>query len=276
MTVTLTIAGSDSGGGAGIQADLKTFQAFRCYGTSVITAVTAQNTTGVFGVQAVDSDLVEKQIKAVLEDFPVKAAKTGMLFSADLIRSVKNLWLTEYQRNIPLIVDPVMVSTSGDRLLQEDAVSELKELMKLAYLITPNLPEATVLLNRDLRDLKTMEKAAKDLHKMTGAIVLLKGGHRFLNNGSDSSVSSDSSESEKVTDIYYDGKKIRKLIYARLDTRSTHGTGCTLSAAITAGIALGLEPWKATVKARKYLENAMKSAPGLGQGHGPLNHLAKV
>jgi hydroxymethylpyrimidine kinase/phosphomethylpyrimidine kinase len=270
MTVTLTIAGSDSGGGAGIQADLKTFQAFRCYGTSVITAVTAQNTTGVFGVQAVDSDLVEKQIKAVLEDFPVKAAKTGMLFSADLIRSVKNLWLAEYQRDIPLIVDPVMVSTSGDRLLQEDAVSELKELMKLAFLITPNLPEATVLLNREIRDIRTMEKAAKDLHKMTGAIVILKGGHRFLNNGLESS------ESDKVTDIYYDGKKIRKLIYARLDTRSTHGTGCTLSAAITAGIALGLDPWKAAVKARKYLENAMKSAPGLGQGHGPLNHLAKV
>jgi hydroxymethylpyrimidine kinase/phosphomethylpyrimidine kinase len=270
LPVTLTIAGSDSGGGAGIQADLKTFQAFRCFGTSVVTAITAQNTTGVSAVTAVETDMVSAQLKAVLEDFSVKAAKTGMLFSGNIIRTVRNLWLEDYGRNIPLVVDPGMVSTSGDRLLQEDAESELKELLKLAFIITPNLPEASVLLNHEIPDLTSMIKSAKELYKITGAIVLLKGGHRFLAKGSDAP------DSEKVTDIYYDGKSVKKLTYERLHTQSTHGTGCTLSSAITAGLAQGLDPYKAVIKARKYLDTAMRNAPGLGRGHGPLNHMVKA
>ncbi len=270
LPAALTIAGSDSGGGAGIQADLKTFQAFHCYGTSVITAVTAQNTLGVSAVQAVDTEIVHSQLKAVLDDFPVKAAKTGMLFSKAIIRTVRDLWLQEFSRNIPLIVDPVMVSTSGDRLLQEDAETELKELMKLAFIITPNLPEATVLLNREIPDFAAMEKAARDLYEITGAAVFLKGGHRFLSRGKE--VTDDG----WVTDVFFDGNDIEIFRYERLQTKNTHGTGCTLSAAMTAGLALGEDTMQAVTKARSYLNQAMKEAPGLGQGHGPLNHNVSV
>lgn len=259
--VVLTIAGSDSGGGAGIQADLKTFQALRCYGTTAITAITAQNTKTVMGVQPVDADMVRKQLEAVLDDFSVVAAKTGMLFSAEIIEAVRQVWHRRAQ-HIPLVVDPVMVSSSGAILLQPEAIAALGELMRLARLITPNIPEAEALLGRPVQSDSSVKEAALELHDHFGAPVLIKGGHRM---GGD----------DRVVDVLYDGTRFLSFASERLPGKNTHGTGCTLAAAIVAGLARGRDLQEAVGGARDFLLGAIRGAPGLGEGIGPVNHMWK-
>lgn len=259
LPVVLTIAGSDSGGGAGIQADLKTFQAFRCFGTTVITAITAQNTQGVTGVQGIDPEIVAAQLEAVLADLPVKAAKAGMLFSAPIIEAVQDVWKRQAE-DIPLVVDPVMVASTGARLLKPEAEAALTEFLRLARLITPNLPEAEVLFGRPISGESGMKEAALELYDRFGSAVLIKGGHRLGLDG-------------RVLDVLYDGTKFLTFTSERLPEKNTHGTGCTLSAAITSNLALGLGLQEAVAGARDYLIGAIKNAPGLGSGFGPLNHL---
>ncbi len=260
LPVVLTIAGSDSGGGAGIQADLKTFQAFNCYGTSVITAITAQNTREVTAIQGVLPSVVDAQLVAVLEDFPVAAAKTGMLFSVEIIRAVRSRW-RRAGAGRPLVVDPVMVASTGARLLETAAEQELIEFLREATIITPNLPEAEVILGERIASRAAMEAAARQLHTQTGAIVYLKGGHRLDETG------------PTVLDLFFDGTQLVGVTGPRFDARNTHGTGCTLSAGIAAGLARGLDALAAVRAAREFLVGAMEHAPGLGSGIGPLNHL---
>ncbi|MCB1172658.1 MAG: bifunctional hydroxymethylpyrimidine kinase/phosphomethylpyrimidine kinase [Leptospiraceae bacterium] len=262
MPVTLTIAGSDSGGGAGIQADLKTFQALGCFGTSAITAITAQNTVGVSAVQAVTVDIVIAQVQAVLSDFPVQAAKTGMLFSAPIIEALADELRS--RPRIPLVMDPVMVATSGDRLLETAAENALRALLPQAALITPNLPEAEVLRGSRITSGSAAADAARELADTFHCMVLLKGGHRLIE-------AADAAD-QNVIDIFYDGSQIHQISRPLLPGRNTHGTGCTLSAAITAGLAHGLSMLDAIHQARDYLQAAIAAAPGLGAGSGPLNH----
>lgn len=262
LPVTLTIAGSDSGGGAGIQADLKTFQAFGCFGTTAITAITCQNTTGVSAVQGIDPNIVAGQLEDVLADFPVAGAKTGMLFSAPIIEAISIVWQSTGKK-IPLVIDPVMVSTSGHRLLESSAEAALLDFLKHASLITPNLPEAEVILGRSVQSLTDMQNAAREIHKRTGAQVLLKGGHRLQ----------ESKRIGEAIDVFFDGDQIQEFTRPVLDVRNTHGTGCTLSAAIAAELAHGRSMIKAIEAARDYLHGAIQNAPNLGAGSGPLNHM---
>ena len=254
--VALTIAGSDSGGGAGIQADLKTFAAHEAYGVSAITAVTAQNTVTVTGVAEVVPELIRAQIEAVCDDFPVAAAKTGMLSSAAIIRAVAGAMA---KRRLPLVVDPVMVAKTGDRLLRPDAVEALRErLLPLAALVTPNLPEAADLAGRAVEDESAMRGAAERLLAMGARAVLVKGGH--LPGG-------------EVVDFFSDGSEEAVFRAPRIETRATHGTGCTLSAAVTAGLARGRTLRESVEGALAYVRTAMLRAAPLGRGHGPLGHL---
>ncbi|MHB1193381.1 MAG: bifunctional hydroxymethylpyrimidine kinase/phosphomethylpyrimidine kinase [Longimicrobiales bacterium] len=253
--IALTIAGSDSGGGAGIQADLKTFQAFGVFGTSAITAITAQNTLGVTAVHAVPLDVVRAQIDAVVTDLPPAALKTGMLATAELVRTVaaaiRRHGLTRY------VLDPVMVSTSGHRLLDEDAEATLvRELLPLAALVTPNLHEARILTGEEVASLEDMRRAAQALVGMGAGAALLKGGHL----------------DGDAVDLLWDGAEERIWRKPRLATRNTHGTGCTLSAAVAAGLARGLPLADATDRAVRWVAKAIETAPGLGAGHGPVNH----
>ncbi len=256
--VALTIAGSDSGGGAGIQADLKTFQAYGVFGTSAITAVTAQNTLEVRAIQKIEPDVVADQIRAVAEDLKPAAAKTGMLADASIIEAVAAT-LQEVGLEA-LVVDPVMVAKSGDRLLQEDAVSALTTiLLPLAEVVTPNLPEAAILAGRVVDTVEDMKAAAEVILEKGAKSVLLKGGHL---------------SGDVLVDVYYDGDNWREWRQTRLDTRHTHGTGCTISAAICAGLALGRARVDAVINARDFTRRAIETAPELGAGHGPLNHWA--
>lgn len=240
VPVALTIAGSDSGGGAGIQADLKTFEAHGIFGTSVLTVITAQNTRGVRAVQVLPPELVTAQLEAVLEDFPVAAVKTGALGDAAVVRAVADVLRG---RDLPLVVDPVLLAKSGDPLLAPEAVRVLLEdLLPLATLVTPNLPEARVLFG-------SPDSSAWPL--------LLKGGH---------------AEGETVTDELRTPEAQLRLTAPRQHTRHTHGTGCTLSAAITAHLARGLALVDAVREAHAYVQAALRAAPGLGTGHGPLGH----
>jgi hydroxymethylpyrimidine/phosphomethylpyrimidine kinase len=258
--VALTIAGSDSGGGAGIQADLKTFQAFGVFGTSAITAITAQNTVGVRSIQTIAPDIVADQIRAVAEDLEPAAAKTGMLADAPIIEAVAQALRDVGLRR--LVIDPVMVAKSGDRLLQEDAVAALSTvLLPLAEVVTPNLPEAAILADRRVETLDEMKAAAQVLVEAGAASVLLKGGHL---------------QADELVDVYFDGREWHEWREPRLDTRHTHGTGCTLSAAICAGLALGHPRLRAVERARDFTRRAIRSAPGLGAGHGPLNHWVRA
>lgn len=263
LPVLLSIAGSDSGGGAGIQADLKTFQAFGGFGTTALTAVTCQNTQGVSAVQPIAPEIVSGQIKKVLEDFPVNAAKTGMLFSAEIIRAVRAA-LRQEAPQVKLVVDPVMVASSGDRLLEKDAEKELISFLSCASLITPNLPEAEIILGRPLVSIEDMKRGARELYEKSGAIVLVKGGHR-----------KNSENPQVVVDIYYDGTNDfqETLSYPRLRSKNTHGTGCTLSAAVTACLGRSDAYRDAVLSARSYLQKAIENAPALGSGIGPVNHL---
>jgi hydroxymethylpyrimidine/phosphomethylpyrimidine kinase len=258
--VALTIAGSDSGGGAGIQADLKTFEAFAVFGTTAITAVTAQNTRGVFAVAVLEPSMIRAQIRAVYEDLAPRAAKTGMLANAAGVGAVAGA-LRETGL-APVVVDPVMVATSGDRLLDEDAVETLRErLLPLAAILTPNVPEAELLLGRTLSSVEALREAAPALAELGPAAVLLKGGHL---------------PGPEIVDVAWDGRELREFRAPRIDTRHTHGTGCTLSAAIAAGLARGADRWTAIEMAIDYTRRAIASAPGLGSGHGPLAHRVPV
>lgn len=258
--VTLTIAGSDSGAGAGIQADLKTFAALGCYGTSAITAVTAQNTLGVDSIETLTPQIVYAQIRSVAQDFMVTAAKTGMLATPEIIEAVvrgaRDFAITQ------LVVDTVMVSKSGHRLLSQDAEASLiKQLLPCALIVTPNLPEAEAILDSSIKDPESMKRAAADLYLLGPKYVYLKGGHL---------------ENQKAIDIFYDGDEFVVLECERLNTMSTHGTGCTLSAAITAYLALGFSAHDACAKAKQYLTEALRNAEPMGHGHGPVNHFWKI
>lgn len=260
QSVALTIAGSDSGGGAGIQADLKTFSALGVFGTSALTAITAQNTVGVNRVDILSAETVYAQIKAVAEDFKIGAAKTGMLANAAIVEIVAKAAHDFDLKN--LIVDTVMVSKSGHRLLAPEAEEALRKiLLPCALVITPNLPEAEVLLGTKIADLAAMKRAAKELHGMGAKNVLVKGGHLA---GAD------------ATDVFFDGKDFTMLEGQRIQTNSTHGTGCTLSAAIASHIALGLPVLDACRAAKEYLTGALKNAQPLGHGHGPVNHFWRL
>jgi hydroxymethylpyrimidine/phosphomethylpyrimidine kinase len=258
MQIALTIAGSDSGGGAGIQADLKTFHQFGVFGTSVVVAITAQNTRGVRAVETVPEAMVAAQLTALAEDLPPAALKTGMLAEASLVRLVsrairENGWG-------PLVVDPVMVSTSGHRLLTAEAEDVIRDsLLPLAAVVTPNLDEAAVLTRRVVHDVPTMERAGETLVRFGAGAALVKGGHLTDDAGT-------------LTDVLVTPEAVQHFTHPRLATTSTHGTGCTLSAAITAGLALGRPLEAAVADALDFVHRAIASAPGLGAGHGPLDH----
>jgi hydroxymethylpyrimidine/phosphomethylpyrimidine kinase len=261
----LTIAGSDSGGGAGIQADLKTFAAFGVYGCSVITAVTAQNTCQVTGIHNVPPRMVRQQIEAVLSDICPHAIKIGMLSNSRIIRVVAES-LRAFGP-VPIVLDPVMVAKSGDSLLVKEAVEVLRqELIPLATVITPNIPEAEILVGKRLKSQQDYIEASKTIRGWGAQVVVLKGGHRpsAIEGGS------------KVVDLYYDGKKVREIRGPFVNTPHTHGTGCTFASAITAGLANGLDPFPAVTQARVYLTQAMKSAFPVGQGKGPVHHFFRL
>jgi len=254
----LIIAGSDSGGGAGIQADIKTVTALRGFAMTAVTALTAQSTRGVFGVYPVPAAFVAQQMEVVLDDLGADALKTGMLHDAEVIAAVARV-IGERAAGVPLVVDPVMVAKGGASLLQREAEDALVSLLlPRAAVITPNLPEAEALLGRPVADVAAMREAARDLSAMGPAAVLVKGGHL---------------EGDTVTDVLRlaSGEEI-VFEGARIHTRSTHGTGCTLASAIAAGLAQGLALPEAVERARGYLIDAIRGAPGFGHGHGPLDH----
>lgn len=258
MRIALTIAGSDSGGGAGIQADLKTFHQFGVFGTSAITAVTAQNTIGVQAWEALPVELVARQIDAVAEDLSPAAVKSGMLGTADIVEVVAER-LGRY-RFPYYVLDPVMVATSKDRLLDREAETRIaRRLVPLATLVTPNLDEAAILAGPDVRTPADMERAGRALLGMGARAALIKGGH--LAGG-------------EIVDVLVHAGGVRRVTHPRIDTTSTHGTGCTLSAAIAAGLALGRGLEQAVTDALDFVHRAIAAAPGLGsaEGHGPLNH----
>lgn len=256
MRIALTVAGSDSGGGAGIQADLKTFHQFGVFGTSAIVAITAQNTTGVTAVHPVPVAVVEAQLAALAGDLPPAAVKTGMLASSSLVEAVANALARHKWSNY--ICDPVMVATSGDRLLARDAVDTVRErLLPLAALVTPNLDEAAMLVEDPVESVAQMEKAGRALVLAGADAALVKGGHLA---------------GDEVVDVLVTPTEVRRFTHRRVVTRSTHGTGCTLSAAITAGLALGRPLERAVADALDFVHRALAAAPGLGAGHGPLNH----
>jgi hydroxymethylpyrimidine/phosphomethylpyrimidine kinase len=263
MQIALTIAGSDSGGGAGIQADLKTFHQFGVFGTSVVTAVTAQNTVGVRGWEALSVRLVTQQIEALADDLPPQAVKSGMLATAELVEAVADAVARFRLPNY--VLDPVMVATSGDRLLVREAERGIAaRLVPLAALVTPNLDEARILAEDEVGTVAQMERAARALVKMGARAALVKGGHLGEEEAGD------------VVDVLASGADVRRFTHPRLATTSTHGTGCTLSAAVAAGLALGRPLQRAVADALDFVHRAMAAAPGLGRGHGPLNHFVEA
>ena len=251
----LTIAGSDSSGGAGIQADLKTFSALGVFGMSAITAVTAQNTQGVFGVEEISPELIRKQIEAVFDDIEVDALKIGMVSQTQTIDTIHECLVKWRAKNI--VVDPVMVSKSGFHLLNPAAVSALIEkLLPLATILTPNIPEAEIIAAMPIKNLNDMEKAAARIFEFGPQNVLLKGGHL----------------PDQATDILFDGKSFRHFEAARIPTKNTHGTGCTLAAAIAANLAKGNSIPEAVRKAKEYLTIAITHSLAIGKGMGPTHH----
>lgn len=259
MNIVMTIAGSDSGGGAGIQADLKTFQELGVFGTSAITALTAQNTLGVEGIFPASPDFVAQQIDVVFKDMAIQAVKTGMLFSAEIIEEVAN---NLREKNVLLVVDPVMIAKGGANLLQNQAVETLRtNLLPLATVLTPNIPEAEVLAGLAIQSESDMYKAAKAILGMGVKFVVMKGGHL--------------EERDTATDTVFmaDGTSF-KMVSARIDTKQTHGTGCTFSAALTAFLGQGFPLKEALIEAKKFVQLAVDNPLGIGHGHGPTNHFA--
>lgn len=264
----LTVAGSDSGGGAGIQGDLKTIERLGGFAMTAVTAVTAQNTLGVHGVWSLPPDAVERQIAAVANDIGVDAVKTGMLDSVALVRTVaavlRRLGVARSvavgARPVPLVVDPVMVAKGGQALLAEEARGALRdELLPLAALVTPNVPEAEVLTGLPAGTLEQRELVARRLVELGAGAALVKGGH---------------TEGETVVDLLFDGHEVRLFNAVRVHTQHTHGTGCTLSAAVATGLGQGLPLAQAVERGIRYVQAAIAHAPGLGAGHGPLGHAA--
>ena len=265
MRIALTIAGSDSGGAAGIQADLKTFHQFGVFGTTAITAVTAQNTLGVAAWQALPAALVARQIDALAEDLRPAAIKSGMLGSREIVETVAER--IGHHRLTTYVLDPVMVATSGDTLMEDPVGAEhvvplqiARRLVPLAMLVTPNLNEAEILVGTEVRTPDQMEQAGRALIAMGARAALVKGGHL--------------ADPATIVDVLVHEGSARRFTHARIDTTSTHGTGCTLSAAITAGLALGRPLEQAVTDALDFVHRAIAAAPGLGsnRGHGPLNH----
>jgi hydroxymethylpyrimidine/phosphomethylpyrimidine kinase len=259
--VALTIAGSDSSGGAGIQADLKTFAAFAVFGTSAITAITAQNTRGVSGVANLDPAFVAAQIDAVADDFTIAAAKTGMLSRTEIIGAVANRLRV---RKIPnVVVDPVMVAASGDVLLEPDAITMMRDVMlPLATVVTPNLREASILTGRDVSNRDAMREAAQALVALGARAALVKGG----------SPAAVAVQNQDAIDILYDGHNFREFRAPRVAIGRAHGAGCTLSAAIAASLARGESLENAIDAAKRYVTLALQNAPQIGHGSRPLNH----
>ncbi|WP_081799469.1 bifunctional hydroxymethylpyrimidine kinase/phosphomethylpyrimidine kinase [Neobacillus jeddahensis] len=259
MRRALTIAGSDSGGGAGIQADLKTFQELEVFGMSAITAVTAQNTLGVHGVYPMTPEAVAKQIEAIGEDIGADAVKTGMLFNAEIIEAVAEK-IRRYQWE-SLVVDPVMIAKGGASLLQQEAISAMKtHLLPLAMVITPNIPEAEVLTGMSIITTEDKKEAAKRLAAFGVKNVVIKGGH-----DEDPALS---------TDLLFDGLDYFTFTNKRIDTKNTHGTGCTFSAALTAELAKGTTIYDSVDKAKAFIQAAIEAGIEIGNGHGPTNHWA--
>ena len=253
----LICAGSDSGGGAGIQADIKTVTALGCFAATAITALTSQNTKGVFNVLDIPTSFLRQQMTVVLEDIGADVIKTGMLHNAEVIRTISNT-LENLGDSSSLVVDPVMVAKGGHSLLQTSAIDALKnELIRKADVLTPNIPEAEVLVGIEITSVDDMRRAGERLLNMGPKSVLIKGGHLT---------------DDTLTDILLTQSEEKLYSSPRLKTVHTHGTGCTLASAIAAGIAQGLEVQIATERARKYVFEAIRTAPGLGAGHGPLNH----
>lgn len=256
----MTIAGSDSGGGAGIQADLKTFMNFKVYGTSAITAITAQNTLGVNKVQVLSPEIVAAQIDAVAGDIGVDAAKTGMLGTGEIMEAVADR--VNAHGIINLVADPVMVSTSGHRLLLEDAVQTyVKCIFPLSLVVTPNLYEAEILTGNKIQSVEGLKDAALRILAMGPKWVLLKGGHRQF-----------AGEEKIAVDLLTNGDFFEEIRNSRIDTTCTHGTGCTLSAAIAAGLATGMTVPGAVYRAEAFVNGAIRTAVPIGGGHGPVNH----
>lgn len=259
LPVALTIAGSDSGGGAGIQADLKTFAALGVHGTSALTAITAQNTLGVADIMELPPALVAAQIEAVMLDIGAQAAKTGMLSSAEIIEVVEKAVARFEIRN--LVVDPVMVAKGGALLLRNDAVDALRRLLPLAAVVTPNLPEAEVLLARPIRTLDERRQAARDLVALGARAAVVKGGH---------------TDEEQAIDHYFDGRELVELQSPRIATANTHGSGCVFSAAIAAELAKGKDSLAAVLLAKEFITGAIESSLEVGRGHGPVNPMFRV
>ena len=256
--VALTIAGSDSFGGAGIQADLKTFALHCVHGMSAVTCVTAQNTLGVTQVEAMSSSLVKAQINVVAEDVKINAVKTGMLFNPEIISEVAQQ--LKYHHLQQLVVDPVMVSRTGSTLIDDQAIASLQKLIiPQALIVTPNRYEAQILSGLTIDSLEQLKQAAIAIQRNSGAqVVLAKGGGL--------------SGTEKAIDVWYDGQEIKTLSSKIVTTQNTHGTGCTLSAAICANLALGKDLWLAVVDAKKYVTTALEYALDIGAGNGPVGH----
>ena len=255
----MTIAGSDSGGGAGIQADLKTFAALGVYGTSVLTAITAQNTIGVTAVHEVPADVVAAQFDAVFSDIGPTAIKTGMLASSSIIECV----VSQLERHsVPwLVVDPVMVAKSGDSLLRDGAIETMRlRLVPQASVITPNIPEAEALTGSRITTEAEVRRAAEKIFAMGAKTVVVKGGHR----------------EGPAIDLYYDGSSFREFSAPRIDTANTHGTGCTFASAIAAGLARNMSVLDAVALAKDYVTEAIRRSFPIGRGHGPLNHFYKL
>ena len=258
MPRLLTIAGSDSGGGAGIEADLKTFMALGGYGMAALTAVTAQNTQGVRAVHEVPPDMVAAQIDAVLEDLGADAVKTGMLSNAAIIETVATRLESASAGGVPIVVDPVMVASSGDLLLREDAREALiGRMIPLAHVLTPNLPEAEALSGVPIDSDAARREAGRKIHALGARYVVIKGGH---------------GKGAEAVDWLFNGREWRAFSAPRVDTRSTHGTGCTFAAAVAAGLGHGLEVEEAVARAKRYVTGAIRNAQALGSGQGPVHH----
>lgn len=257
IPVALTIAGSDSGGGAGIQADLRTFAFHKVHGTSALTCITAQNTLGVARVDALPPEAVIAQIEAVVTDIGVRAIKTGMLLNAPIIEAVATA--LDFHQIDTVVVDPVMVSRTGDRLIDNTAIDTLiRQLLPKALILTPNRYEAQLLIDAEIQALKDMQNAARTIHGLGCQNVLVKGGS-FSGN-------------LRGVDVWFDGTELAVLQTETIDTPHTHGTGCTLSAAIAANLALGAAPKAAVESAKQYVTTALKYSLAIGQGQGPVGH----
>lgn len=258
--VVLTIAGSDSGGGAGIQADLKTITVHGCFGISAITALTAQNTIGVQGIFPIPLDFIQRQLTSLFDDFPIVSAKTGMLHSPEVVQLIADNMKAHPELN--LVCDPVMVAKSGDKLLEDEAIQTMKNaLLPLATVITPNIPEAEVLWGHPIQSEDDKEAACKYIRKMGPRSVFLKGGH---------------GKGAFSTDLFYDGHKFHRFTSPRYPTKNTHGTGCTTSAAIASNLARGKDMVSAVAEAKTFMDTAIRFSLSLGHGHGPTDHIAAI